>query len=83
MNIMKDLSLTNYAAVSILEHLDMELSQKRINIIEALVLMATYPLEVEADTIEQCVGGDKLAYHFLVIKNKELRQRIIEIYFNR
>lgn len=76
MNIMKDLSLTNYVAISVLENLGIDPSQKQIDVIELLVLMATYPLEIDAEVIKRCLSGDKLAYHSLVIKNKELYKRV-------
>lgn len=76
MDIMKDLSLTNYAAVAILEHMGINPSQKQIDTIESLVEMLSYPLEIDSDTIKECVGDDKLAYHFLIIKVKELHKNL-------
>lgn len=78
MDIMSDLSLPNYTAIAILEHSGFDLTQKTIDILEALVLMITNPYSVGSDTIKQCVGGDKLAYYFLAIKINELRQKLSE-----
>ncbi len=75
MDIIDDLSLTNYIAVTILERLGVDPSQEQIDIIESLILMLAYPQAVDSDTIKQCIGNDKLAYYFLCFRNKELRRR--------
>jgi hypothetical protein len=70
----EELSLPNYAAVSILERLGIkDPSLDQVDIMESVVLMASYPHKVKPGTIEQCVGDDKLAALFLYLKNKDLR----------
>ncbi len=70
----EELSLPNYTAVSILERLGItDPSLEQVNIMESVVLMASYPNQVKSGTIEQCVGNDKLAALFLYLKNKDLR----------
>lgn len=69
----KNLSLPNYIALLISERLGIEANQEQIDILEALVLMATYPKKVKDKIIKKCVGHDELAYFFLYLKNKDLR----------
>jgi hypothetical protein len=69
----RTLSLPNYIAVLISERLGIDASQEQIDIIESLVLMATYPKKVKDKTLKKCIGDDKLAYFFLYLKNKDLR----------
>lgn len=69
----KNLSLPNYIALLISERLGIEANQEQIDILEALVLMATYPKKVKDKIIKKCIGNDELAYFFLYLKNKDLR----------
>ncbi|MCD6045071.1 MAG: hypothetical protein K0R48_234 [Gammaproteobacteria bacterium] len=71
-DLIEELSLTNYTAVSILERMGIDASQKQVEILESLVLMISHPKKVNWETIRQCVGGDELVYLFLYIKNKDL-----------
>lgn len=70
----EELCLVNYAAVTFLDCLGVDPSQERINIMELMVLMATYPKKVTLDMIKKCVGNDKLAALFLYLRNKDLRE---------
>mgnify|MGYP000325981030 CR=1 FL=1 len=70
----EELCLTNYTAVSILERLGISPSQEQINLMESVLLMATYPRKVKPATIKHCVGEDNLAYLFLHLRNQDLRQ---------
>jgi hypothetical protein len=74
LDLIEDLSLTNYTAVSILERLGISPSQEQINLMESVLLMATYPKKVNPTTIKHCVGEDNLAYLFLHLRNQDLRQ---------
>lgn len=69
----KTLSLPNYIALLISERLGIVASQEQIDILEALVLMATYPKKVKDKIIKKCIGDDELAYLFLYLRNKDLR----------
>jgi hypothetical protein len=71
----KNLSLPNYTALLISERLGLDASQEQIDILEALVLMATYPKKVRDKIIKKCIGNDELAYFFLHLKNKELQDK--------
>ena len=71
----KNLSLPNYTALLISERLGIDASQEQIDILESLVLMATYPKKVKDKIIKKCIGTDKLAYFFLYLKNKELQDK--------
>ncbi len=73
LDLIKDLSLTNYTAVSILERLGISPSQEQVNLMESVLLMATYPKKVNPATIKHCVGEDNLAYLFLHLRNQDLR----------
>ena len=70
----EEICLPNYTAVSILERLGIDPNQEQIDIIESLVLMASYPKKVNSKMIAQCVGSDKLASLFLYLRNKDLRE---------
>lgn len=68
------LSLPNYTAISILDCLGIkDPSLEQVDIMESVVLMASYPQKVKPIFIKQCVGDDKLAALFLYLKNKDLR----------
>ncbi len=69
----RTLSLPNYIAVLVSERLGIDATQEQIDIIESLVLMATYPRKVKDRIIKKCVGNDELGYFFLYLKNKDLR----------
>lgn len=69
----RTISLPNYIALLISERLGIDGNQEQIDIIESLVLMATYPKKVKDKIIKKCVGSDELAYLFLYLKNKDLR----------
>jgi hypothetical protein len=73
LDLIEDLSLTNYTAVSILERLGISPSQEQVNLMESVLLMATYPKKVNPATIKRCVGEDNLAYLFLHLRNQDLR----------
>lgn len=68
-----ELSLTHHTAISFLERLGINPSQQQIDLMEAMVRMATYPKRVTLETIKDCVGGDAVAAFFLYLKNKDLR----------
>lgn len=69
----KSISLPSYTATLILDRLGINASQEQIDIIESLVLMATYPKKVKDKMIRRCVGDDEIAYFFLYLKNLDLR----------
>jgi hypothetical protein len=72
MDQIKELSLTHYTALAVLEQLGLSNpTQEQINTMESMVLLASYPQNATTDTIQQCVGNDKLAYYFLYVKNNE------------
>ena len=74
LDMIEELSLTHHAAISILERLGLDdPSQEQINIMEAVVRMASYPHQVTPEMIEDCVHNDKVAAFFLYLKNKDLR----------
>jgi hypothetical protein len=73
LDLIEELSLANYTAVSILERLGISPSQEQINLMESVLLMATYPKKVNPATIKHCVGEDNLAYLFLHLRNQDLR----------
>ncbi len=68
-----ELSLTHHTAISFFERLGIDPSQEQIDLMEAMVRMATYPKLVTLETIKDCVGGDTVASFFLYLKNKDLR----------
>lgn len=70
----EELCLPNYTAVTFLERLDAAEDQEKIDLIEAMVLMATYPKKVTSEIIKRCTGNDTLAYLFLHLRNKDLRE---------
>jgi hypothetical protein len=72
-SLLEKLCLTNYTAISILERLGISPNQEQINLMESVLLMATYPRKVKAETIKHCVGEDRLAYAFLQLRNQDLR----------
>ena len=74
LDLIEELSLANYTAVSILERLGISPSQEQVNLMESVLLMATYPKKVNPATIKHCVGEDNLAYLFLHLRNQDLRQ---------
>ena len=74
LDLIEDLSLANYTAVSILERLGISPNQEQIDIMESVVLMASYPKKINPTTIKHCVGEDNLAYLFLHLRNQDLRQ---------
>ena len=71
LDLIEELSLANYTAISILERLGP--SQEQVNLMESVLLMATYPKKVNPATIKHCVGEDNLAYLFLHLRNQDLR----------
>ncbi len=71
MNPITELSLTNYTALAILEQLDTVDTQRQIDILKSMILMATNPQQIEPETIRQCVGANNLAYYFLFVKTNE------------
>ena len=74
LDLIEELSLANYTAVSILERLGISPSLEQINFMESVLLIATYPKKVNSETIKHCVGKDSLAYLFLHLRNQDLRQ---------
>ena len=73
LDLIEELSLANYTAISILERLGISPSQEQITLMESVLLMATYPKKVNPATIKHCVGEDNLAYLFLHLRNQDLR----------
>lgn len=70
----EELCLTNYTAVTFLERLDAAADHEKVELMEAMVLMATYPKKVTPEIIKRCVGEDTLAYLFLHLRNQDLRE---------
>lgn len=70
----EEIYLPNYTAVTFLESLDAAADQEKIDLMEAMVLMATYPKKITPDIIKRCVGKDSLAYLFLHLRNQDLRE---------
>lgn len=70
----EELCLPNYTAVTFLERLDAAVDHEKVDLMEAMVLMATYPKKVTPEIIKRCVGDDTLAYLFLHLRNQDLRQ---------
>ena len=73
LDLIEELSLANYTAISILERLGLSPSLEQVNLMESVLLMATYPKKVNPTTIKHCVGEDNLAYLFLHLRNQDLR----------
>jgi hypothetical protein len=73
LDLIQDLSLANYTAISILDRLGITPNQEQVNLMESVLLMATYPNKVKPETIKHCVGEDTLAYLFLHLRNQDLR----------
>lgn len=73
LDLIEDLSLSNYTAVSILERLGISPNQEQVDLMESVLLLATYPNKVKTETIRHCVGEDTLAYLFLYLRNLDLR----------
>ena len=72
MDQIKELSLTHYTAIAVLTQLGItDPTKEQIDIMESIVLLASYPQSATTDTILECVGDDKLAYYFLYVKNNE------------
>lgn len=72
MNPLKELSLPNYTALVILTHLGLsDPNPEQIKIMNAAVLIGTYPQQLDPEDIRNCVGNDNLAYYFLFIKINE------------
>lgn len=72
-DLIEDLSLPTYTAITFLERLDAAVDQEKIDLMEAMLLMATYPRKVTSEIIKRCVGEDTLAYLFLHLRNQDLR----------
>lgn len=71
-NPIKKLSLPNYTALTILDRLGLsDPSLEQIKIMESTVLIGTYPQQIDAETLRQCVGDNSLAYYFLLVKTNE------------
>ncbi len=72
-DLLEDLSLPTYTAIPFLERLEGAAHQEKIDLMEAMLLMATYPRKVTSEIIKRCVGEDTLAYLFLHLRNQDLR----------
>jgi hypothetical protein len=74
LDLIEELSLPNYTAITFLERLDAAVDQEKIDRMEAMILLATYPKKVTPEIIKRCVGDDTLAYLFLHLRNQDLRE---------
>ncbi len=75
MELRKNLSLSNYTAISILERLGLSSpTQAQIDIMESMVQIAVHPEKTTPRKVKRCVGDDELAYSFLYLSARTTEQ---------